>query len=98
MNQSSEGPSANFRTCRCRHCDKGIEFDANELGQENSLVPCPHCGLETMLFIPPTHPELAANINLLAGLQINSAGVTKIVSNNDDLELTKDSIIIRRRG
>src|ERR1035441_4980160 len=30
--------------CSCQHCDGGIEFDASELAEENSIVPCPHCG------------------------------------------------------
>jgi Short C-terminal domain len=36
--------------CSCQHCDGGIEFDAKELSKENSIVPCPHCGLETKLY------------------------------------------------
>ena len=42
----------NYITCRCNHCDGGIEFDANELTAENSIFPCPHCGLQVQLFIP----------------------------------------------
>jgi DNA-directed RNA polymerase subunit RPC12/RpoP len=45
-------PTASYVTCRCQHCDTGIEFDAAELTEENSMIPCPHCGLETKLFIP----------------------------------------------
>ncbi|MEO6035603.1 MAG: SHOCT domain-containing protein [Verrucomicrobiota bacterium] len=37
--------------CPCQHCDAGIEFDAEEFTDENSVVPCPHCGLETKLFV-----------------------------------------------
>jgi Short C-terminal domain len=54
MNQSDAQPSANYVTCRCQHCDTGIEFNAAELAEENSVVPCPHCGLDTKLFIPQT--------------------------------------------
>jgi DNA-directed RNA polymerase subunit RPC12/RpoP len=46
-------PSANYATCPCQHCGGAMEFDASELVEENSLVQCPHCGLETKLFIPP---------------------------------------------
>jgi len=46
-------PSANHATCPCQHCFEAIEFDARELVEENSLVQCRHCGLETKLFIPP---------------------------------------------
>ena len=36
--------------CPCEHCSEKIEFDANELGDRQSVsVPCPHCGIETML-------------------------------------------------
>ena len=43
--------------CRCQHCDGHIEFDANEFTEDNSIVPCPHCGLETKLFIPASQTE-----------------------------------------
>jgi hypothetical protein len=39
----------NLVVCRCRHCDGGIEFDASQSGEN---VVCPHCGLETLLFVP----------------------------------------------
>jgi len=36
--------------CVCEHCNGKIEFDANELGdRQNVSVPCPHCGVETIL-------------------------------------------------
>ena len=36
--------------CLCEHCAEKIEFDANELGDRQSVsVPCPHCGVETNL-------------------------------------------------
>lgn len=44
-------PKAHYVTCRCQSCDGHIEFDANQLVKENSVIPCPHCGLETKLFI-----------------------------------------------
>lgn len=55
---------SNFVICRCRHCEENIEFDANELGEESSMMPCPHCGLETRICAPkeedhPEHGELA---------------------------------------
>jgi Short C-terminal domain len=45
-------PVSNYVTCRCQHCDTGIEFSTAELSEENSVVRCPHCGLETKLHIP----------------------------------------------
>lgn len=56
--QRKENPPR-YVTCHCKHCDGRIEFDANELVEENSIVPCPHCGLETKIFIPVAHPEKA---------------------------------------
>jgi ribosomal protein L7/L12 len=41
-----------FVSCSCQHCKQPFEFDASKLVEENSLVPCPHCGQETKLFIP----------------------------------------------
>jgi S-DNA-T family DNA segregation ATPase FtsK/SpoIIIE len=39
--------------CACEHCGGNIEFDANELGDRQSVsVPCPHCGVETILSVP----------------------------------------------
>ena len=47
--------SSRYVTCRCQHCDKGIEFDASEFNKgENRTVECPHCHLETIIFVPPT--------------------------------------------
>jgi hypothetical protein len=53
MSQPSNQPAPRFVVCRCQFCDGHIEFDANELAEENSIVPCPHCGLETKIFVPP---------------------------------------------
>lgn len=46
-------PTSKFITCRCRHCNKGIEFDASDFqkGETRNAV-CPHCHLETILFVP----------------------------------------------
>jgi hypothetical protein len=52
MNPPAEQPAPRYVTCHCRHCDGHIEFDANELAEENSIVPCPHCGRETVLSSP----------------------------------------------
>jgi hypothetical protein len=58
-------PSPNYVTCCCQHCDTGIEFDAAELAEENSIVPCPHCGLETKLFIPQTATSQDSTLPIL---------------------------------
>jgi hypothetical protein len=39
--------------CLCQRCNGKIEFDANELGDRQSVsVPCPHCGIETSVASP----------------------------------------------
>ena len=44
----------NFVVCLCEHCAEKIEFDTNELGDQQSVsVPCPHCGIETVLSTSP---------------------------------------------
>lgn len=54
MYASRETETNQIVNCPCQHCSGEIGFDASELGEENCLVQCPHCGLETKLFIPPT--------------------------------------------
>jgi len=57
MNLPAEQKPPRYVICRCQHCDGHIEFDANEFAEENSIVPCPHCGLETKIFIPVLQTE-----------------------------------------
>jgi hypothetical protein len=47
MNAPESEP--NFVVSRCQQCDGGIEFDARQAGDS---IPCPHCGQETVLFVP----------------------------------------------
>ncbi len=43
----------NYVTCPCQYCDGNIEFDANLLEKgETHTVECPHCHLETIIFVP----------------------------------------------
>lgn len=46
-----------YVVCDCQHCGGHIEFDANEFAEENRIVPCPHCSLETKIFIPVPKTE-----------------------------------------
>jgi putative phage-type endonuclease len=57
MSQPSNQPAPRYVVCDCQHCDVHIEFDANEFAEENSIVPCPHCGLETKISIPISQAE-----------------------------------------
>lgn len=43
----------NLVTCPCQHCNGHIQFDRLQLLAGNSKIDCPHCGLETVLFVPP---------------------------------------------
>jgi hypothetical protein len=39
--------------CNCEHCDGRIEFDASDFDEgEMRTAECPHCHLETPLFVP----------------------------------------------
>lgn len=40
-------------TCPCQNCNGHIEFNAITLSKDNNKIACPHCGLETILFVPP---------------------------------------------
>lgn len=46
---SSSDPNEEYIKCPCNHCDVLIEFPARGVGQR---IVCPHCGLETVLFVP----------------------------------------------
>lgn len=47
-----------FVTCACRVCNKHIEFDASDLAPgETRNIECPHCNMETVLFVPQLVPE-----------------------------------------
>ncbi|HEV7927604.1 MAG TPA: DUF6232 family protein [Verrucomicrobiae bacterium] len=36
--------------CPCQHCNNALEFESEADGK---TIVCPHCGMETVLFIPP---------------------------------------------
>jgi hypothetical protein len=57
MNEPDAQTAPNYVTCPCQHCSGNIEFDANELAEENSIVPCPHCSLETKIYPPVPQAE-----------------------------------------
>ena len=42
-------PSLQFMTCVCQNCPGHIEFEATHSGES---ITCPHCGLETKLYVP----------------------------------------------
>jgi hypothetical protein len=46
-----------YLKCSCQKCGASIEFPIHGTG---SVVPCPHCGERTTLFVPPTVGSSAA--------------------------------------
>lgn len=40
-----------FSKCNCTACSGHIEFEVAHAGQ---TIPCPHCGIDTLLFVPGT--------------------------------------------
>jgi hypothetical protein len=48
-----------FVTCHCQHCNGGIEFDGAGFAHgETRAIECPHCGIETNLFVPYRPPPI----------------------------------------
>lgn len=39
--------------CLCNHCSAYLEFESSEAGKR---VDCPHCGMETLLYVPQASP------------------------------------------
>ena len=66
-----------FEKCSCNHCSGHIEFDASEAGQ---VVACPHCGLETKLYVPqkPSNKP-PQNISIEIKRGANPLGVASLV-------------------
>jgi TPR repeat protein len=64
-----------YVTCPCQYCSGKIEFDANQLdAAENTTVPCPHCGLETIIFVPehrvpPVISDESLRLRQLSGVE-----------------------------
>ena len=55
-------PGPEFVTCACKHCGENIEFARDHAG---TLVNCPHCQSETVLFVaslPPPLPPAPASV------------------------------------
>lgn len=62
MNTPTDQPAPRFVTCRCQNCDGAIEFDASGFMEgDTASANCPHCQVETTLFIPqiPLEPAEA---------------------------------------
>lgn len=61
MNTNEQGNPPNYVVCHCQWCGGHIEFDANQLTEENCVIQCPHCTQETKLVIPrPPSPSVCS--------------------------------------
>jgi len=85
MSERSE-PTPCYVTCRCQHCDGGIEFDASEFQKgETRNVECPHCHLETELFVPeislikPSKPAPPQAVGMEVKRRISPLGIAALV-------------------
>lgn len=65
--------------CPCNHCSEHLEFEAEHAGE---TIACPHCGMETLLFVPqvPKPPPVAkqatpANCPICGNIQRKNHGV-----------------------
>jgi hypothetical protein len=71
----------NFVTCPCQNCNGHIQFDPATLTGENNKTTCPHCSMETILFVPapktePSPPKrtmLARLVKLMAHMAVVQA-------------------------
>lgn len=75
--------------CRCNHCSGEIEFESSRVGE---AVNCPHCEMETMLFLratpnPPKLPTPEPPPRLLA------SGETLFYS-DDNVQVTNARLIV----
>ncbi len=47
---NGDSPEQKWTVCTCNNCAGHLEFDATRAGE---TIQCPHCKLDTVLFIPP---------------------------------------------
>jgi hypothetical protein len=52
--EESQNSNPKWVICNCNNCSGHLEFDAANAG---TTVKCPHCEIETLLFIPPISTE-----------------------------------------
>lgn len=67
--------------CSCQFCSGHVAFDSTAAGQ---IVACPHCGLETMLFIPntpkvPTVKAAPQSVSVEIKNGMNPLGIASLV-------------------
>jgi TPR repeat protein len=82
MSQLGGQKVPNYVICPCQHCGGNIEFDANELdASEIPTVPCPHCELQTIIFVPDQKEATAISDKNLPGSvkSSNASHIAKIL-------------------
>lgn len=58
--------------CNCQHCNQGIEFDATGVTKgETRTAICPHCQLDTILFVPANSAPPALPLQSFKGTILN---------------------------
>jgi hypothetical protein len=65
--------------CNCNHCSQPISFPAEGAG---TTISCPHCGLDTILFIPPPPPKPEAPKNFISDKKPETKPVSTIQQSN----------------
>jgi hypothetical protein len=64
-------------TCPCQHCNGHIQFDPVTLSEENNIITCPHCSLETVLFVPNPPPAAFKEVSAKPQLEPRKSWVRR---------------------
>ncbi len=87
-NMKPENPTEdNYITCHCQRCDGNIEFNANDLeNDELRVVDCPHCNSKTIIFVPTPSMYRSADVVSRAaqimGIQLDDHATELIVASS----------------
>ncbi len=66
--------------CSCNNCGGHIEFEAEGF-QPETRAECPHCHMETILFIPPASvPQKQKNKNMTTWLVVGAVVLTTVIA------------------
>jgi Short C-terminal domain len=82
--------------CRCQSCDKGIEFAAADLSDANNVINCPHCGIETTLYVPLPDGSRPPVVVQPLVQSPPLPGAVKLQWRDNELKLAGDQVIIRK--
>ena len=98
MNEPYAQAPLNYVTCPCQHCSGKIEFDANQIDVTGSAtntltgqtIACPHCGLDTILFVPQTPKKVSNSLPNNKTISLPEISNTSLPLNLIGWSLTKD--------